>query len=147
MVIFQREVWCTVSKAAFRSRKAMYRWRFWRNSCTFSMMSRRPEMWSVMERFGMKPACWGRLLLLMAGRVRVSSMRVKILGYPIKHSILNIFRLLYSNGAMIDCCRLWELKVELSGKNTCYSLPAVFCILFSTREETHSLNNSRQTFK
>lgn len=52
-----------------------------------------------------------------------------------------------TNGAMLDCFCLWELESELPVKDTCYNLLIVYCMLFSTKEETHSLNNSRQTFR
>ena len=39
----------------------MYKWRPLRNSRVFSMMRRRADIWSIVERFGMKPACCGRL--------------------------------------------------------------------------------------
>lgn len=52
------------------------------------------------------------------------------LGYLIKHLLIDIFRLLYSSGAMIDCSCLLELEVEPPVKNTSYSLPAMYGIYY-----------------
>jgi len=59
--IARNEAWSTESNAAFRSMKAMYKWRPLRNSRVFSMMRWRADIWSIVERFGMKQACCGRL--------------------------------------------------------------------------------------
>ena len=59
--IAHNEAWSTESNAAFRSMKARYKCRPLRNSRVFSMMRRREDIWSIVERFGRKPTCCGRL--------------------------------------------------------------------------------------
>jgi len=75
--IAYNEAWMTELNAAFRSMKAMCKWRPLRNSWVFSIMRRRADIWSIIERFGMKPACCGRLQLWIAGSEQPSRSLVK----------------------------------------------------------------------
>ena len=79
VIIAHDGAWLTESNAAFRSMKAMYKSRPLRNSRVFSIMRRRADIWSIVERFGMKPACCGRLQLRIAGSDRPSRTWVKTL--------------------------------------------------------------------